>query len=100
MANSYPMGQRITFTVRIKLASTGALVDPAPVTFKIKRPDTGVVVTYTYPPAGNITRDSEGNYQSAYTCDFPGDWYIRWEGAGAYIGANEWKICIMESAFG
>ena len=97
--NTYPEGSNVRFSTVFQVPGTGAAVDPTTVTFKIKRPDTGVVVTYTYPPAGNIVKDSTGNYHADYTCDFPGEWYYRWEGAGAYIGANEGYCCIMETVF-
>ena len=97
--NTYPEGSNVSFSTVFQVPGTGTAVDPTTVTFKIKRPDTSVVVTYTYPPAGNIVKDSTGNYHADYTCDFPGDWYYRWEAAGAYIGANEGYCCIGDTVF-
>ena len=97
--NSYPEGSSVKFSVIFQTPPDGPVVDPTTVTFKIKRPDTGVVVTYTYPPAGTVIKDSTGKYHADYTCDFPGEWYYRWEGAGAHIGANEKYVCIMETMF-
>jgi hypothetical protein len=97
--NTYPEGSNVRFSVEFRTPPAGPLVDPTTVTFKIRRPDTNVVVTYTYPPVGNIIKDSTGKYHADYTCDFPGEWYYRWEGAGAYIGAGEKYVCIMETAF-
>ena len=97
--NTYPEGSNVNVSVVFTDPTTGARVDPTTVTWMFRRPDTGVVVTYTYPPVGNIVRQSVGYYTSNYTGDFPGEWYYRWEGAGAYIGANEKYFCIMETMF-
>ena len=97
--NTYPEGSNVRFSVEFRTPPAGPLVDPTTVTFLIRRPDTGAVTTYTYPPAGNITRESLGKYYADFTCDFPGLWYYRFEGAGAYIGANEKYVCIMDTMF-
>ena len=85
--------------MEFRVPGTGVLVDPTTVTFNIKRPDTGALTTYTYPPVGVIIRDSTGHYRANHTCNFPGEWPHQWTGAGAYIGANEKYVCIMETNF-
>lgn len=99
MANSYPVGSNVRFSVVFTEVATGALVDPTTVIFRIKTPETGAVTTWTYLVLGSIVRDSIGRYHADYTCDFPGDWYYRWEAAGSHIGAYEKKVCIMDTEF-
>ena len=98
--NTYPEGSNVRFSVEFRTPPAGPLVDPTTVTFLIRRPDTGVVTTWTtIPVVGTIVKDSTGKYHADFTCDFPGEWYYRWEGAGTYIGANEKYVCIMGTAF-
>lgn len=97
MANSYSVGQRVNFTVAFKLPGTDTFVDPTTVTFRIRTPETGVATSYVFP--ATIVKTAVGMYNVDYTLDFPGDWYARWEGAGAYVGAKEWRVFIKESKF-
>ena len=98
--NTYPEGSSVRFEVVFKDAITGAYVDPTNVTFKIRRPDTGIVTTWTtVPVVGSIVKDSTGHYHANYTCDFPGQWRYRFEGAGVYIGTSEKYVSIMGTAF-
>jgi ABC-type transport system substrate-binding protein len=97
--NTYPSGSNVRFSVIFREPTTNAVVDPSTVRFKIRRPDTGAITTWTYLVVGSIVRDSAGNYHADYTCDFPGEWPYRFEGDGTYIGANERYVCIMETEF-
>lgn len=97
MAHSYTVGQMVNFTIEYKLASTGAYVDPTTVTFRIKTPASGVVTSYVFPVT--IVKTDVGRYNVDHVLDFPGDWFARWEGAGAYVGAEEWRVYIQESEF-
>jgi hypothetical protein len=97
--NTYHSGANVRFSVVFRDPTTGAVVDPTTVVFKIRRPDTGAVTTWTYLVVGSIVRDSAGNYHADYTCDFPGEWYYRWEASGSYIGAGEKYVCIMDTEF-
>jgi hypothetical protein len=99
MANSYPTGSNVRFSAEFKDPTTGAYVDPTTVTFKIKSPETGVITTYSLPPGPQVVKDSVGHYHADYTIDFPGIWYYRWEGSGAYIGAKEYYVCAMDTEF-
>jgi len=99
MANSYPTGSNVRFSAEFKDPGSGAFVDPTTVTFKIKSPMTGVVTTYTLPAGPQVVRDSLGHFHCDFTLNFPGNWYYRWEGAGAYIGAAEYYCCAMDTVF-
>jgi len=97
MANSYTPGQNVTFTVEFRLPIVLTLVDPTTVTFRIRTPETGGETVYVFP--ATITKTAVGMYTVDYLLDYPGDWYARWEGTGAFIGAKEWRIFIKESMF-
>ena len=97
--NTYPAGSNVRFWVIFEDPITGAYVDPTTVTFKLRSPETGVISTYTLPPGPEVVKDSVGHYHSDHTLGFPGNWYYRWEGAGAYIGAKESYVCIRDTVF-
>ena len=100
MARSYPTGSNVRCSVIYKDVLTGAYVDPTTVTFKIRRPDTSLIIPWVYLAPGSIVvRDSVGHYHAYYVADFPGDWWYRWEAAGSYIGASENYFCIWKTVF-
>ena len=61
---------------------SNAAIDPSTVKFKWKRPDTGVVTTYTYGIDNQLVKDSVGNYHVDVSADVQGDWLYRWESTG------------------
>lgn len=98
MANSYPTGSNIRFFAEFKDID-GVYVDPTTITFKILSPKTGISATFTLPAGPEVVKDSVGHYHSDYTIDYPGNWYYRFEGSGAYIGAREGYCCAMATVF-
>lgn len=80
-----------TFTV------SGAATDPTTVTLKVRSP-AGTVSTYTY-GAGQVTKDSVGNYHKDVDASTSGRWLYRWEGTGTAQAADESAFDIEASAF-
>ena len=100
MANSYPTGSNIEFSVVFSAPITGTFVDPTTVTFRIITPETGLIAaTYTLPAGPEVVKDSTGHYHCNYVLDFPGDWPYQWIGAGAFVAANEFYVCARDTAF-
>ena len=100
MANTYPTGSNIRFTVEFTDPLTGGYVDPTTVQFRIITPETGQVVgDYTYPADVEVVKDSTGHYHANYVIDFPGEWPYQFIGAGAYVASNEFYVCARATAF-
>lgn len=95
MANSYDINDlprtTATFTV------SGVATDPTTVTLKVKDPS-GNTDTYTY-ALSQITKSSTGVYYKNIPIDEAGDWWYRWEGAGAVVAAYEGYFRVRRSQF-
>lgn len=65
----------------------GVATDPTTVSLAVKDPS-GNVATYTY-AAGEIIRDSQGNYHKDVSADEAGIWSWYWAGTGAVETAGE-----------
>jgi hypothetical protein len=77
---------------------SGALVDPATVTVKIKNP-AGSVQTLVYNTDLEVVRDSVGVYHVLIDLTSSGNWFYRFAGSGTHIVANEGTLSVQISAF-
>lgn len=84
----FVVGQQITVTVTFRNRSTGVLVDPTTVTWRVRKPD-GDEATYVYGVASQVTKTGTGTYVGTITVDQPGTFTSNWKGTGAVIGADE-----------
>ena len=78
--------------------SNGADVDPTSVIFKY-RPPSGVIVSYTYPSASEVIKDSVGDYHSDVLANSAGNWDWKWEGTGSVVAVSEGSFTVSESKF-
>jgi len=76
----------------------GMLVDPASLTVLVRDPE-GFETSYTYGVDAEITRASLGVFDVFVDLTKPGDWFVRWKGAGSLQGAEEVRIRARSSAF-
>jgi hypothetical protein len=95
MANTYDIGDGVTLTSTFSVATVNT--DPTTVTLRVKDPGNNIDV-YTY-GAGEITKSDVGIYTKAITLDECGRWYVRWEGTGTVIAAEETYFEVRESKF-
>ncbi len=93
--NSYWSGTAINLTAPFTVADVAT--DPTTVTLKVKSP-AGTVTTYTY-AAGEITKDSTGNYSKTITPTVSGAWYYWWAGTGACIATAQGGFYVRDSEF-
>lgn len=90
---TYDVGDTVRAKVTFKVG--GVLTDPATVAFSFKDPAGSV----TNQQAGNIVKDSTGNYHSDFTVNAAGSWYYRWVGTGPASGAAEVRVQVRTSEF-
>jgi hypothetical protein len=76
----------------------GELVDPATVTFKVKKPG-GSITTYTYGLDVELVKDAVGKYRVEVDVDISGTWFYRFEGTGAAKSAGESEFIVKRSQF-
>jgi hypothetical protein len=87
----YKSGERFTMKFPITNKSTGASVDPATATLKLKSPADGAVLTFQWPVPGDVLiRVSQGLFQFEYQLVPQGAWERRLE---TDIG------CVLEDTF-
>ncbi len=95
----YDQGDKIRLTGKFRDGSR-ALADPTAVVVKIKPPH-GDTLTYTYLDDVELARDSAGVYHVDVTpaAGQSGVWFIRWEGTGTIVAADEYSIFVKPSHF-
>ena len=98
MPNSYTLGQNVRCSVVIRNVTTQALVDPTTVTFRAKSPN-GTLTVHVFGVDPELIKDGVGQYHDDITLNVAGDWYYRWEGTGAHVGACENRMCVRGSEF-
>ena len=83
-------------TVRNVFELNGVPTDPTTIALIITTP-TQVPTTYTFALA-EIVKNSTGDYQKDITCNLPGEWTYRWEGAGADVdtAVGTWTVFDVE----
>ena len=97
MAGAYDINDLVRCTAQFKTTS-GTLVDPTAVIFKLKNP-AGTVTSFTYGVDADLVRDSLGKYHIDVAVDRVGIWHYRFEGTGTAKAASESKFSIKQSAF-
>lgn len=95
--NIYDVGDSIRTAVSFQNIA-GVATDPTTITLKIQDPS-GNETTLVFGVDAAVVKDAVGLYHSDVTIDENGDWYYRWEGIGALIGAAEFLFRIRESEF-
>ena len=89
----YAIGNKPRFTVTFTDVF-GGLANPTTVVCKVRDP-AGVITTPV------ITNDSTGIYHADYATSLAlqGTWYVRFEGTGAVVAADERSFVVDVSAF-
>lgn len=84
--NQYDIGDLVRVSVIFK---NDALVatDPTTVSLKFRKPD-GTVTTWAV-TAGEIVKDSTGNYHADIPISASGGWHYKWFGTGAVVVGEE-----------
>jgi hypothetical protein len=97
--NMYDLGQRVRCSA-IFATTAGVSTDPSVVFFRVMKPDKSVL-NYQYPEPGVtiIVKDDTGDYHADVDADQEGDWYYRWEGIGAIVGAGENHFGVRRTRF-
>lgn len=95
-SNTYDLNDCVKFSVTFT-DSAGTATDPTTVTLKLQDPN-GVDTTYTYALA-QVAKSGTGAYYKTMTITTAGEWYYRWEGAGAIVAAAEAMIYVRQSEF-
>jgi len=77
-----PGPNRIGSTIRLQasfLDDDGELSDPVALVAKVRKPESGAIVTYKRGTDGELVRDSVGAYSLYVTPDSAGRWLVRWD---------------------
>jgi hypothetical protein len=96
--NDYTVGERIRVKGEFKIASVFTDPGPGNVTFKIK-PPVGSIVQYVYPTDAEVVQESTGKYYVDVLLNVEGKWYLRCEGVGSVVGADEKFVRVENSPF-
>lgn len=92
MPNVYHVNTQVKMAAEFKNAA-GALVDPATVTYKVWKGNTGAIATATWPPdvtppaVPSIIRVNVGQFEHVILADSPGRWH--YEAHGKDSGGRE-----------
>jgi len=91
--NTYDPGDSVRLSVAI-VNSAGTATDPTTLTLTVK-PGDGTAVSYTY-AAGEITKDSVGNYHKDYTVPSGtgGTVYYKFTATGTAIGMEPGSFAV------
>ncbi len=84
---------RVTCTFTVGIVNT----DPTTVTLEVKTP-TNVVTSYTW-AGGTVTRSAAGIFYKDISLTMSGEWFYRFEGAGAVESASEGSLMVTDSEF-
>jgi hypothetical protein len=84
--NYYKLGQKVRCTVNFTVS--GVLTDPTTVTCKVMDPS-GNVLTYAYPAAPELVKESTGIYHIDVIADEKKQWNFRFEGTGTCTAVEE-----------
>jgi hypothetical protein len=97
--NTYSVGQAVRLTAAFTNIA-GAAADPTAVTCLVRSTKNGLTTTYVV-AAGQIVKDSVGNYHLDVTVTSEGDgyWFYRWVGTGAITAAGDGTFGVLNSVF-
>jgi uncharacterized protein YfaS (alpha-2-macroglobulin family) len=90
-SNAYDVGDGVRATVTFRDLD-GALANPTDVVAKLKNP-AGTVTTIA------TSHPSTGVYYADFTLTTPGAWWVRFEGTGAVIAAQEFPLRVRPTQF-
>ena len=94
MSNTYDMGDLVRVSVIFKNIA-GTVTDPTTVTLKYRNP-AGTVTAWTV-TAGQIVKDSTGNYHADISPTTAGVWQYKWTGTGAVQAVEELSFAVKNS---
>lgn len=94
MSQAFFIGTLARLKAAFTDAETGAAIDPATVTFRVRAPD-GTVTDYSYP--ADVTKTGVGAYQADVDLDQSGTWRWRVFSTGAGQGAQEDGFTVLAS---
>jgi len=95
-ANVYDVGDLVRVSAVFKNASAVA-TDPTAISFKYRKPSTGVVTTLVYPTDAALVRDSQGNYHVDISITEKGVWIHKFIGTGAVQAVEESNFVVKGS---
>jgi hypothetical protein len=90
-SNSYDVGDGVRATVEFRNLA-GALANPTSVVAKLKNP-AGTVTTLAW------SHPSTGLYYVDFTFTAPGTWWLRFEGTGTVVAAQEFAMRVRPTRF-
>jgi hypothetical protein len=102
---SYDIGDRVRIGNHVLSGAAAftaigdVVTDPTTVTLTIKRAD-GTSLIYGYPTPGvdgSLTRESTGRFYRDVTCDVPGVWRIKMDGAGSVVASEQTTFTVAGS---
>jgi len=93
-ANVYDVGDLVRVSAVFKNAA-GVDTDPTTVSFKFRKPD-GTVTTWAV-TAGQIVKDSTGNYHADLAVTNAGEWRHRFIGTGTVTAVEENSFLVKSS---
>ena len=76
--------------------TAGTATDPTTITARLRLPDTNSAdaTAYVYGTDAEVVKSATGVYYMDVTCSRAGTYYVRWEGTGAVVQAEEdtWDV--------
>jgi hypothetical protein len=81
--------------------TAGTAADPTAVVARVRTPNSPptTFTTYTYGVGADIVKTATGVYYLDVTCSLGGTYYVRWEGTGAVVQAEEDTWDVDQGAF-
>lgn len=95
---TFPKGNIVHCTASFRDVTSGSLVDPASVKFKVETPG-GVATEYTYGAGGQVQRLAVGEYYSDVDLDAAGVWHFRFSSTGTGQAAEEDSFSVPKTKF-
>lgn len=84
----YDVGMLIESTMRFRNRTSGALVDPDEVEFRVRRPDETEDVPLVHGTDPEVIKDAVGVYRCAVLLDMHGIFKCRWNGTDGDLGTG------------
>lgn len=86
--SEFAIGQQISSTVEFRNVTSGSLVDPTTITWKVRTP-AGIETSYVYGVASEVTKTGTGIYVGTIRVQEFGLYASRWNGTGAVVASDE-----------
>jgi hypothetical protein len=95
--NSYDKGDLVRSSGAFT-NTAGTATDPTTIICRVRTP-TGTTTTYLYLTDAALVKDSTGNYHVDINATESGVWWVRWEGTGTVVQAEEDSFFVEYSKF-